>query len=101
MQQLERQNVILRLQALDKRFQMRNFRRTQDVLKRESGGDEEKRGRKRRREPGLFDPPEEARTPVGPKHIQEAYRRLQKPDLKANYMSHIPKGNWQRPLKLI
>lgn len=73
----------------------------EDALKRESGGDEEKRGRKRRREPGLFDPPEEARTPVGPKHILEAYRRLQKPDLKANYMKHIPKGGWQRQLKLI
>ncbi|KAI7462064.1 TFIID-18kDa-domain-containing protein [Hortaea werneckii] len=73
----------------------------EDALKRDSGGDEEKRGRKRRREPGLFDPPEEARTPVGPKHIQEAYRRLQKPDLKSRYMHHIPKGNWQRPLKLI
>ncbi|RMY20085.1 hypothetical protein D0867_04260 [Hortaea werneckii] len=73
----------------------------EDALKRDSGGDEEKRGRKRRREPGLFDPPEEARTPVGPKHIQEAYRRLQKPDLKSRYMHHIPKGNWQKPLKLI
>ena len=73
----------------------------EDALKRESGGDEEKRGRKRRREPGLFDPPEEARTPVGPKHTQEAYRRLQKLDLKANYIKHIPKGNWQRQLKLI
>lgn len=74
----------------------------EDALKRESGGDEqEKRGRKRRREPGLFDPPEEARTPVGANHIQEAYRRLQKPDLKSRYMSHIPKGTWQRPLKLI
>ena len=73
----------------------------EDAQKRESGGDEEKRGRKRRREPGLFDPPEEARSPVGPRHVQEAYRRLQKPDLKAKYMHHIPKGGWQRPLRLI
>jgi transcription initiation protein SPT3 len=73
----------------------------EDALKRESGGDEEKRGRKRRREPGLFDPPEEARTPVGTKHIQEAFRRLQRPDVKARYMGHIAKSNWQRGLKLI
>ena len=73
----------------------------EDALKRESGGDEEKRGRKRRREPGLFDPPAEARTPVGMKHIQEAFRRLQRPDVKSRYMCHVPKGNWQRPLKLI
>lgn len=74
---------------------------TEDALKQSTGGDEEKRGKKRRREPGLFDPPEEARSPVGPKHIQEAFRRLQKPDLKANYLNGIPKGNWQRGLKLI
>ncbi|KAK0255072.1 Transcription initiation protein spt3 [Friedmanniomyces endolithicus] len=73
----------------------------EDALKRESGGDQEKRSRKRRREPGLFDLQEEARTPVGPNHIQEAYRRLQRPDLKSRYMHHIPKGHWQRPLKLI
>ncbi|OQO29237.1 hypothetical protein B0A51_05451 [Rachicladosporium sp. CCFEE 5018] len=65
------------------------------------GGDEEKTGRKRRREPGLFDAPEEARKPVGPRHIQEAFRRLQEPELKARYISHILKGSWQRPLKLI
>ncbi|KAF2720087.1 SPT3, positive regulator of Ty transcription [Polychaeton citri CBS 116435] len=76
-------------------------KQAEDMLKRESGGDEEKKGKKRRREPGLFDPPEEARTPVGPKHIQEAFRRLQKPDIKARYMAHVPKGNWQRTLKLI
>ncbi|KAF1820716.1 SPT3, positive regulator of Ty transcription [Dissoconium aciculare CBS 342.82] len=73
----------------------------EDALKRESGGDEEKRGRKRRREPGLFDPPDEARTPVGPKHVQEAFRRLQRPDIKSRYMQHVPRGNFQRPLKLI
>jgi transcription initiation protein SPT3 len=73
----------------------------EDAHKRDSGGDEEKRGKKRRREPGLFDPPEEARTPVGARHIQEAFRRLQQPDLKSRYMSHVPKGNFQRTLKLI
>lgn len=73
----------------------------EDAQKRDSGGDEEKQGRKRRREPGLFDPPEEARTPVSTKHIQEAFRRLQRPELKSRYLSHLPKGNWQRPLKLI
>ena len=32
---------------------------------------------KRKRETGLFDPPEEGRTPVGPTHVREAFRRLQ------------------------
>ncbi|KAI5303390.1 diphthine synthase [Ascosphaera pollenicola] len=33
--------------------------------------------KKRKRETGLFDPPQEGRTPVEPRHIREAYRRLQ------------------------
>jgi len=72
----------------------------EDAQKRDPSGGEE-RSRKRRREPGLFDPPEEARTPVGTRHILEAFRRLQQPELKAKYMAHVPKGGWQRPLKLI
>ena len=75
---------------------------SEDAIKRASGGDEAKRGRKRRREPGLFDPPEEARTPVGTRHILEAFRLLQRPDVKTRgYMGHVAKGNWQRGLKLI
>ena len=33
--------------------------------------------KKRKRETGLFDPPEEGTTPVAPKHVREAFRRLQ------------------------
>lgn len=70
----------------------------------DDGGDAEpSAGRKRkRREPGLFDPPEEARTPVGPRHIIEAFRRLQKPEPKMRYMCHISGTNRRRaPVKLI
>ncbi|TKX20060.1 SAGA complex subunit spt3 [Elsinoe australis] len=91
----------------------------EDMVKRDRGGEggegggmngegegegdgEGQTGRKRkRREPGLFDPPEEARTPVGPKHIQEAFRRLQKPDQKMKYMNHLPGASKRRPVKLI
>ncbi|KAG8622964.1 hypothetical protein KVT40_007940 [Elsinoe batatas] len=78
----------------------------EDMVKRERGGDgeedDEQAGRKRkRREPGLFDPPEEARTPVGPKHIQEAFRRLQKPEQKMKYMNHLPGPKMKKPVKLI
>ncbi|CAD0092068.1 TFIID-18kDa-domain-containing protein [Aureobasidium namibiae CBS 147.97] len=74
----------------------------EDIQRRESGGDEDQQRRKRiRREPGLFDPPEEARTPVNTKHITEAFRRLQRPDAKSRYMSHIPAGIRRTPLKLI
>ncbi|KAF2753618.1 transcription factor spt3 [Pseudovirgaria hyperparasitica] len=42
------------------------------------GGDEGSAGRKRKRETGLFDMPDEAREPVQLQHVKEAYRRLQK-----------------------
>jgi len=74
----------------------------EDVTKSEIGGQEETGQKRKRREPGLFDPPEEARSPVGTKHIQEAFRRLQKPDMKTRYMGHIAPGGARRlPLKLI
>lgn len=40
-------------------------------------GKEEERGEKRKRERALFDMPEEGRTPVETRHVQEAFRRLQ------------------------
>lgn len=77
----------------------------EDVHKRESGaenGDEGEQRRKRRRtEKGLFDPPEEARAPVQPKHIMEAFRRLQRPEPKSRYMDHISGGPKKTPLKLV
>jgi transcription initiation protein SPT3 len=47
-----------------------------------AGGEGENGQRKRKREIGLFDGPEEEREPVMPCHIQEAFRRLQKPSPK-------------------
>ncbi|KAK2739665.1 Transcription initiation protein spt3 [Myotisia sp. PD_48] len=35
------------------------------------------KNKKRKRETGLFDPPEEGRTPIEPRHVHEAYRKLQ------------------------
>jgi len=60
-------------------------------------------GRKRkRREPGLFDPHEQTRTPVAPRHVQEALRRLQRPATKMSYMSHLPGSSRRRTVsKLI
>lgn len=45
--------------------------------------------RKRKREPGLFDGPEEEREPVMPSHIQEGFRRLQRPNAKQIYGAKI------------
>ena len=39
--------------------------------------DSDAQNKKRKRETGLFDPPEEGTTPVTPKHVREAFRRLQ------------------------
>lgn len=62
---------------------------TEEALKVKEREDREKKGRggpdnnnaenakKRKRETGLFDPPEEGRTPIEPRHIREAYRKLQ------------------------
>ena len=48
----------------------------EDTNKNKSGGDSTL-SLKRKRETGLFDPPEEGRTPIGPTHVREAFRRLQ------------------------
>ncbi|KAL8718811.1 MAG: hypothetical protein Q9225_004095 [Loekoesia sp. 1 TL-2023] len=40
-------------------------------------GEADAQSKKRKRETGLFGEQEEGRTPIGPKHIQEAFRRLQ------------------------
>ena len=59
-------------------------------------------GRKRKRELGLFEPPEEERTPVQPKHVQEAFRRLQAPSKKLKAMSNFTRTlPGRRPLKLV
>ncbi|KAF9890328.1 Transcription initiation protein spt3 [Aspergillus nanangensis] len=44
---------------------------------RRGGAENGESTKKRKRETGLFDPPEEGRTPVEPRHIREAYRKLQ------------------------
>ena len=46
-----------------------------DVYKSRTGGEDS--SKKRKRETGLFDPPEEGNAPVGEHHVREAYRRLQ------------------------
>ena len=47
----------------------------EDVYKSKTGGQDVTK--KRKRETGLFDPPEEGNVPVNENHIREAYRRLQ------------------------
>ncbi|KAI1981942.1 hypothetical protein LOZ53_000806 [Ophidiomyces ophidiicola] len=49
----------------------------------EDGGEKSK---KRKRETGLFDPPEEGRTPIEPRHVHEAFRKLQATSNKSSAM---------------
>ncbi|KAH8426336.1 transcriptional regulator SPT3 [Aspergillus melleus] len=58
--------------------------------------------KKRKRETGLFDPPEEGRTPVEPKHIREAYRKLQAtPNKNIAMLLHNGRIPARMPLRLI
>ncbi|KAJ9667785.1 Transcription initiation protein spt3 [Coniosporium apollinis] len=72
----------------------------EDLYKKETGG-VESQTRKRKREGGLFDPPEEAREPVQPSHVREAYRRLQQSSNKSKAMSAFSRAMQRKALKFI
>lgn len=58
--------------------------------------------KKRKRETGLFDPPEEGRTPIEPRHILEAYRKLQATPQKAVAMLlHNGRVPSRLPIRLV
>lgn len=73
----------------------------EDLYKKSSGGGAEVNRLKRKRERGLFDPPEEAREPVQPSHVQEAYRRLQRGNMKSRAMLNFTKNVHVAALKLV
>jgi len=70
----------------------------EDLGKAVAGG--EQAGKKRKAQ-GLFNPPSEGRTPVEPRHIQEAFRRLQQRPNKQRAMLNGRKGLNRTPLKLV
>lgn len=72
----------------------------EDLYKKTTGGESQNR-LKRKRERGLFDPPEEAREPVQPSHVQEAYRRLQRGNNKSRAMLNFTRGVQRTALKLV
>ncbi|KAJ9349827.1 transcription initiation factor IID, 18kD subunit-domain-containing protein [Paecilomyces variotii] len=85
---------------------------TEEALKVKEREDREKKGRggaenggenkKRKRETGLFDPPEEGRTPIEPKHIREAYRKLQAtPNRAVALLLHNGRAPSRTPIRLI
>lgn len=67
-----------------------------------NGAAEDGASKKRKLESGLFDPPEEGRTPIGPRHVQEAFRRLQRVGTKSRAMRNYGGSALHRsPLKLV
>jgi transcription initiation protein SPT3 len=71
-----------------------------DLYKKMTGGEPQNR-LKRKRERGLFDPPEEAREPVQTVHVQEAYRRLQRGNNKSRGMLNFTRNMHKAVLKLV
>jgi transcription initiation protein SPT3 len=71
----------------------------EDQWKKSHGGEVNRL--KRKRERGLFDPPEEAREPVQPGHVQEGYRRLQRGNNKSRAMLNFTRNVHRAALKLV
>ncbi|KAK3391015.1 transcription initiation factor IID, 18kD subunit-domain-containing protein [Podospora didyma] len=70
----------------------------EDLLKERTG--ESAGAKKRKLAQGLFDPPSEGRTPVEPRHIHEAFRRLQNRPKKLRAMLNHTRIQQHTPLKL-
>lgn len=77
--------------------------KAEEELTKSRNGDADVQNKKRKRETGLFDPPEEGRTPVGPKHIQEAFRRLQQRPIPGRVRVNLggPRALQRTELKLV
>jgi len=56
--------------------------------------------KKRKLAQGLFDPPSEGRTPVEPRHVQEAFRRLQQRPKKFRAMLNGTRQQQHTSLRL-
>lgn len=74
----------------------------EDLHKIKSGTGGDSQSKKRKREAGLFDPPEEGRAPIEPRHVQEAFRRLQRTGNKSRAMrNHAGRALHRTPLRLV
>ena len=72
----------------------------EDLWKERTGG-ESAGNKKRKLAQSLFDPPSEGRTPVEPRHIQEAFRRLQSRPKKSRAMLGGTRLQQKTNLKLV
>lgn len=71
----------------------------EDLYKEKSGVEDQ--GKKRKAVKGLFDPPAVGKSPVEPRHVQEAFRRLQVRPKKSRAMLNGTRGLNRTPLKLV
>ncbi|KAH7328225.1 transcription initiation factor IID, 18kD subunit-domain-containing protein [Stachybotrys elegans] len=72
----------------------------EDMARAQSGGDNPAGTKKRKLQQGLFDPPSEGKTPVEPRHVQEAFRRLQERSKKYRAMLNDSKQPQFVPLHI-
>lgn len=72
----------------------------EDMARAQNGGDNAG-DKKRKHQHGLFDPPSEGRTPIEPRHVQEAFRRFQQRPKKTRAMLNQSKLPQKTPLNII
>ena len=77
--------------------------KAEEELTKNRNGDADAQDKKRKRETGLFGRREDGRTPVGPKHIQEAFRRLQQRPIPGRVRVNLggPRALQRTELKLV
>ncbi|KFY22102.1 hypothetical protein V493_06845 [Pseudogymnoascus sp. VKM F-4281 (FW-2241)] len=72
----------------------------EDLYKEKTGVEDQDQGKKRKVINGLFDQPAVGKSPVEPRHVQEAFRRLQVRPKKYRAMLSGTRGLNRTPLKL-
>lgn len=77
--------------------------KAEEDLVKTRNGETSAQDKKRKRETGLFDPPEEGTTPITPKHVREAFRRLQAKPMpgRCNVWLGGPSALQRKELKLV
>lgn len=73
----------------------------EDMARAQDGGDIAAGTKKRKHQQGLFDPPSEGRTPIEPRHVQEAFRRFQQRPNKTRAMLNGTRLSQKTPLNII
>lgn len=73
----------------------------EDTARAQSGADNAGTKKRKLAQGGLFDPPSEGKTPVEPRHVQEAFRRFQQRPKKTRVMLNGTRIVQKTPLNII